>query len=592
MILIRLLCFALLFSFTLFSPVAGAADINGADDRSDHAVRSHLKSFLVRLDRIDASVSPGRAEINGQLQRFYKVMAYRNAWTNRLAIVRLVQVVEETASDGLMPEDYHFEEIRTFAENPPESPELRARADLLMTDAVFTILAHMRSGKVSPRSLDDNWNIPVSRQPSNVDSQLMDAVMGSKFPEMIAALRPSSARYAQLSEELARYRQLAGKGGWVKVPSGQTIEKIGQTDSRIPLIRQRLLVTGDFLPDALAPVKSSSSADSTSAALAVTDSTGSSLSTQEPMAERQPETRYTKELFEAVKAFQARHGLSVDGVIGNATVAAMNAPVETRIAQIRLNLEQLRWYLRDIGATYIMVNIPAFTVDYVRSNEFRWHSRVIVGKPDLQTPVFRAEMQSIILNPKWVIPSGILAKEALPAIMKNVGYLGKNQLSVVGQDGKPLDPNTINWAQYQTSGFPYRLVQASGDRGSLGRIKFLMPNRFTVYMHDTPSKQLFERSQRAFSHGCVRVDRPLELAEILFQDPDTWSLKKIQAAVAAGKTRTISLSQKVPVYFTYQTAFVEGERVQFRADIYNREKALREALDSRKESRIVEDAAR
>jgi murein L,D-transpeptidase YcbB/YkuD len=588
MIRIVLLWCALLPVILSFSPVTVVADdTTGVHKRQELPVKGYLKSYLSRLDQMDSSASPGRAVINGQLQRFYRAMGYRNAWTNRLAIERLVEVLAGSDADGLLPEDYHFDEIRKYADNPPESPALIARADLLMTDAVFTLLWHMRSGKVNPRSLDDNWNLPAAAPSANSDRMLMDAVMGSKFPEMIASLRPASSRYSLLTKGLSRFRNDAAEGGWIKVPSGAMIQKTGDADPRIPLIRKRLVSSGDLDANAPLGMQRCVAVDSVSVKRAEVDSV---KALPQPSVDL-PELVYTPEMFEAVKAFQKRYGLSVDGVIGNETVAAMNVPVDMRIAQIRLNLEKQRWYPRTMGGSYILVNIPAFTVDYVRNHEVVWHSRVIVGKPDLQTPVFRAEMQAIILNPQWVIPSGILVKEALPAIMKNMKYLAKNQLTVVGEDGKPVDPHAVNWAQYQTGGFPYRLVQDSGDDGSLGRIKFLLPNRFTVYMHDTPSKRLFEKSQRAFSHGCVRVDRPFELAEIVLQNPVKWNMKKIEEAVATEKTRTVSLPEKVPVYFTYQTAFADGDQVQFRADIYNRDGRLHEALDNRKESRMVEDAA-
>ncbi|NTU54063.1 MAG: L,D-transpeptidase family protein [Chlorobiaceae bacterium] len=580
---ILFLWFALLPVLPLVSPALARAEGRaGGRALSEQPARSHLKNYLGRLGRMDDSASSDRVLIDAQLQRFYKAMGYRHAWTNREAVVRLVEVLGESAADGLTPADYHYDEIRKFSENPPESPELKARADLLMTDAVFTLLSHMRSGKVAPRLLDPHWNIPIPGPSGNSDRMLMSAVMDSGFPEMIASLRPSSSGYPFLREGLSRYRQYAGKGGWEKMPPGSPILKVGDVDPRIPLFRKRLVATGDL--DAEAPVgqKNTSSADTTSA-----DST---KTIQEPVSGTG--LVYTPEMFAAVKAFQQRHGLQVDGVIGNETIGAMNVPVEVRIGQIRINLERQRWYSHGMGVRYVMVNIPAFSVDYVQNNEVRWHSRVIVGKPDLQTPVFRFEMRSLILNPQWVIPSGIFSKETLPAIMKNIRYLSKNQLTIVDNEGDPVDPLTINWEQYKDGGFPYHIVQASGDDGSLGRIKFLMPNRFTVYMHDTPSKRLFERSQRAFSHGCVRVDRPFELAEIVLQDPVKWSQKKLEEAVNTGKTRTVSLPAKVPVYFAYQTAFADGETVQFRADIYIRDRSLREALDSGKDSRIVEEAAR
>jgi len=562
---------ALLPLATLALPVpARAADSTSVSQLPDQPVEVYLKRYLDRLERLDNVTAPRRLKIDGQLQRFYRAIDYRTAWTNRKAIARLVDVIEESADDGLDPADYHFEEIRNFAANPPESPALKARADLLMTDAVFTLMSHLRAGKVDPGSLDSNWNIATPKPGPNYDQTLMSAVMGSKFPEMISALRNASPEYVRLRNGLVRYRKVAGNGGWEPVYQGPNIEKVGQVDRRMPLIRQRLILSGDLSPDA--PRYHS---------VAPADSSAMSAPSGEV---------YTQELYDAMMDFQERHGLSVDGIIGVETLNAMNYPAKLRVEQIRANLERERWYDGILGSTYVMVNIPAYSVEYVRDNAVRWKSRVIVGKRNLQTPVFGARIQSVIYNPRWVIPPGILAKEALPAIRKDRGYLARHRLTVVNSKGKPVDPSSVNW--YSNGGFPYRLVQASGDDGSLGRIKFNMPNKFMVYMHDTPTKPLFKRSFRAYSHGCVRVDRPYELAEHLLRDSEKWSLPKIEAAINTGKTRTIPLSVKVPVYFFYQTAFTDGDKIEFREDVYDRDKELLDALDSRKASRNVEQAAR
>jgi murein L,D-transpeptidase YcbB/YkuD len=554
----------------------------------DPAARKYLQSYLGRLGRLSVSAGPDRASITAAMQRFYRVLGYRSAWTNRQAVARLIAVIEDSAGDGLMPSDYHIDEIRKFYENPPESPALKARADLLMTDAVFTLFSHMRSGKIYPQSIEPDWNIPVSRPGADYDRIMISAIMGSRFSELVNGLRPSSPEYMKLRKGLARYRKIAAEGGWSSVPAGPMIFRIGAVDSRIPAIRERLVASGDLPADA--PVATAADLPKPPADSTTADSASAKKVIPDPTSD--PSRVYTAMLFDAVKTFQKRHGLSPDGIIGNETINAMNVPVRERIDQIRLNLERYRWFLNTRGPNYVMVNIPSFTVDFVQNNVNRWHSRVIVGKPDTQTPVFRADIQYLILNPHWVIPPGILAKEAIPGIAKDVSYLKKRQLAVVDNDGKEVDPHTINWSHYLNGGFPYRIVQDSGDEGSLGRIKFMMPNRFMVYMHDTPSKELFDKSRRTFSHGCVRVDRPLELAELLLKDPVKWGIPKIEAAIDTDKTRTVNLPVRVPVYFLYQTAFVDDDQVQFRVDIYDRDARLLKVLNSRPSSWYVDSASR
>lgn len=551
---------------------------------------SLIKAYLDQLQRIGRGAGSDRASIIAHMRTFYAALGYRNAWTNRLAVQRLVEILEDTVNDGLVPSDYHLDEIRAFYENPPSSPSQLARADLLMTDAVLTLMSHMRSGKVYVDTIEPNWNITPAMPGPGYDKVVMSAIMGSKFPEMISALRPSAPEYVNLRKALARYRKIQSEGGWQSIPTGEAIDSVGVSDSRIPAIRQRLLITGD-LDHARVSTIPGENGDARQDSLAAESGDRSAGNADGGVATPDHSEVYDPALFEAVKSFQERHGLQVDGVIGNYTIKSMNVPVSKRIDQIRLNLERYRWYLNGRGSTFIMVNIPSFTIDVVWLNRPRWHSRVIVGKPDRQTPIFKAQMQYLIFNPRWVVPPGILIKDAIPAIIKDRSYLDKKNLTVVSESGQILNPAAIDWRRYANGGFPYRLIQDAGDEGSLGRIKFMLPNRFMVYLHDTPSKELFNEYSRTFSSGCVRVENPVELAEIVLQDPVKWSRSKIRSVIDRNRTSTVNLPRSVPVFLTYQTAFADPERVQFRADVYDKDSRLLEVLSRRATSRIVEVAA-
>jgi murein L,D-transpeptidase YcbB/YkuD len=583
----------------------GAASIQAYARNSD-AVNLSIRQYLDRLDRLSVSkVGPDRASIIRHLRRFYAALGYRPAWTNRQAVARLIEVIEDSASDGLLTTDYHLEEIRSYYADPEVSPAQRARADLLMTDAVFTLMSHMRSGKVYARSIESDWNIEPPVPGPDYDRTLMSAVMGSRFPELIHALRPASPEYVQLRKGLVGLKAIEAAGGWEDVRvTGQSIDRVGAVDARMPAIRRCLAVTGDYAgPLTLQlPVppdtglhedgKTKKNPGPGATADSVLAADASAVSDSMATATVNPDEVYNRELFDAVVAFQKRHGLTPDGVIGNETVRAMNVPVSQRIDQIRLNLERYRWYLNRRGSDYVMVNIPGYTVELVRNGVRRWNSRVIVGKPDTRTPVFRSEMQYLILNPQWVIPPGILAKEAVPAIIRDRSYLQKKKLAIVDENGQRINPSSVDWPRYAGGGFPYRLVQASGDEGSLGRIKFMLPNRFMVYLHDTPTKELFDTSRRAYSHGCIRVENPVGLAEIVLQDTVRWNRRKIQAAIDTRKTRTVDLPRNFPVYIMYQTAFTDGDRVQFRQDVYERDARLLKVLNSPASSRYVDSAAR
>lgn len=601
--------FALLwFAMLPVAQPSSSTAASGGDQVSEYAqydssIDVYLKQYLDRLDRLSLkTVGPDRASIILHLRRFYAALGYRPAWTNRQSVARLIEVIEDSANDGLVTSDYHLDEIRAYYNNPQVSPALRARADILMTDAVFTLMSHMRSGKVYARALDSDWNIEPPQPGADYDRTLMTAVMGSRFPELIQALRPSSSEYRTLRQGLIRLRAIATAGGWESVPTGQRIEKVGDLDPRIPAIRRRLAVTGEYVETPEVRDAGSSPADEPdrggkekSKKKQGKDADPDSGSAADTIADAQAnaDERYTQELFDAVMKFQKRHGLELDGVIGNETIKTMNVTVEERIDQVRLNLERYRWFLNTRGSNYVMVNIPGYSIDLVLNGMHRWNSRVVVGKPDTKTPVFRAEMQYIILNPRWVIPGGIMVKDRIiSTIMRDPSYLDRKNLSVVDNSGRVVSPYAVDWGRYVNGGFPYRLVQASGDEGALGRIKFMIPNRFTVYLHDTPSKSLFNKTRRAFSHGCVRVDNPLDLAEFVLNDPVKWSRSKIQDAIDTDKTRTVNLPKRIPVYIMYQTAFGGSDEVQFRPDVYERDARLLRVLDSPATSRYVESATR
>ncbi|NTV08495.1 MAG: L,D-transpeptidase family protein, partial [Chlorobium limicola] len=273
-------------------------------------------------------------------------------------------------------------------------------------------------------------------------------------------------------------------------------------------------------------------------------------------------------------------GLSVDGVAGTATIGEINISAAERVDQIRLNLERYRWFVNDLEPTYVLVNIAGFTLQYIENGRYRWGTRVIVGKPYRETPVFKADMQYIVFNPQWVIPPTILAEDALPAIRNSRSYLDRKKLRVIDSRGRVVDPASVNWSGYSAANFPYRLQQTAGDHGALGRIKFMMPNKHVIYLHDTPTKNLFEKSERTFSSGCIRVENPLDLAQLVLQDSVKWNKTSIDSTIGTGKTSTVNLPKRIPVFLLYLTAIAEGEEIQFRRDVYNRDDRLRKALDS------------
>jgi murein L,D-transpeptidase YcbB/YkuD len=281
----------------------------------------------------------------------------------------------------------------------------------------------------------------------------------------------------------------------------------------------------------------------------------------------------------AVKRFQQRHYLDVDGVVGKATLAVLNVSVEVRIDQIRVNLERLRWVLHDVPPQFILVDIAGYRLYGLRGFEEVWEAKVQIGRPYRQTPSFRADMKYIVFNPTWTIPPGILAKDVLPAVKKDPGYLKSHNISVLDRNGRPVDAGRIDWSQATARNFTYVLRQEPGPSNALGQVKFIFPNSHLVFLHDTPSKDLFRRTDRAFSSGCIRVERPFQLAELLLKDAPGWGRAEIDTLVASGRTETVFLPRPMPVLMVYLTAEVLDGQLCFKNDVYKRDPPLKQALD-------------
>jgi murein L,D-transpeptidase YcbB/YkuD len=288
------------------------------------------------------------------------------------------------------------------------------------------------------------------------------------------------------------------------------------------------------------------------------------------------DTFFDDELEQAVRAFQSRHGLQVDGMVGPMTLAALQVPVEARIAQMVLNLERWRHDMPALEDRYIFVNIPAFTLDVVEHERAVMRMRVIVGKTSQRTPMFHATMTYLVLNPYWEVPHNIAKREILPELYHDPTYLQKHNMKVIESGGPSVqivDPATINWSAISSRDLRYRFRQDPGARNALGQIKFKFPNAFNVYLHDNPKPSLFVKPQRSFSHGCIRVEKPIDLAAYLLQDVPQWSRQRILATVAGNVQRRIDLRTPMPVHIVYHTAWVDKDGiVQFRPDIYRYDK--------------------
>jgi murein L,D-transpeptidase YcbB/YkuD len=340
--------------------------------------------------------------------------------------------------------------------------------------------------------------------------------------------------YVRLQAALEQYLQIAENGGWPTLPGGPTIEP-GSDESRVTALARRLAVTGDL--------------DAGERVFAV----------------------YDDELQAAVRRFQARHGLETDALVGRKTLQALNVPVERRIAQLRLNTERSRRVFAPGLSDFLLVNVPAFEATLLRDGEALMTTKVIVGETETETPLFTAQMKHVVINPTWTVPYSIASKELLPKIQRDPGFLKRGGYDVFNRDNRRVDPATIDWMSLHENYFPYTFVQRPGCANELGRIKFVFPNDFGVFMHDTPSKQLFARDTRALSHGCIRMDNPIGFAERVLE-PEGWTRDDIVMQLETTETVTVPLSEPIPVIVTYLTAVVdESGTVYFYRDIYGRD---------------------
>lgn len=483
---------------------------------------------------------------------FYTRRQFAPAWNDPAKAAALLRAVRDSFDDGLDPADYHYSALARVSPllvSPSTTDFERADFDVLMTDALVRLGYHLWFGKVDPERFDPKWN--MSRTLPNLDpAAAIEKVLAA--PDLYVAIeneKPKHTLYVGLKRELARYRRIALAGGWPDVATGPKLEP-GASDARVPTLRQRLVASGDI--DAAYV-----------GTLTATDIT------------------YDPLIVDGLKRFQTRLGLTADGVLGPGTLRELNVSVEERIRQLRINLDRGRVLLFDLPQQFVVVNIAGAHVYYVRGNDVVYSGRAQVGKPYRETPEYRSDITYLVFNPTWTVPPGIIRNDILPAARRDPASITRKGLNVLTPAGAVLNPASIDWSRFNSGHIPYTLRQEPGPDNALGRVKFMFPNPYSVYLHDTPSRALFDNESRTTSSGCVRVERPLELARLLLDDAAKWDDAAIQRSLAAGKTQNVTLSKRVPVLLAYWTAWVDEQGVNFRRDVYGRDAKWAAALDER-----------
>jgi murein L,D-transpeptidase YcbB/YkuD len=515
----------------------------------DHLTRRRL---LALGSGLAAAGHAGRAGANGAgrdrpaldaaertaLRRFLARSSVTPFWhggavaDRRLKALR--QAIGAAERHGLEPEDYEPASLAGPGADP-------AAFEVAATAAFLALARDLGRGRPIPGLP------PRPAAPAEEPEALLDRLAREPDPAVLfAGLAPATPRYARLVTLLADLRAVAARGGWTSVPPVEGKVEPGQSHPAVTALRRRLVETDGFEGPLDGEV-------------------------------------LDPPLVAALRRFQERHGLEPDGVLGRRTAAALAAPVDWRIAQVILAMERLRRLPPDRAPRWLLVDIAGFRLELVEAptpgeERVLLESPIIVGTRYNQTPELTARAVAVTLNPYWHVPRSIAVKEILPDIRKDPAWLARNEMVVFDRDGRRVDPATVPWESLGRNNFPFRLRQEWGPKNPLGRIKLEMPNDFDVYLHDTPKRELFARSQRTFSHGCMRVARIHELAALLLAEQG-WDRERIEAAIEAGGPKTIPLRSRPLVHVTYLGAAVDPDgTVRFREDVYGRDARLARAL--------------
>jgi murein L,D-transpeptidase YcbB/YkuD len=523
--------------------VAGTHRPDLSRDEVEGALARQLRSVPVPAEGGASSTHP-IFPTRETLAAFYEGNGQQLAWCDEAgkllpSSATLLDALRRAGEHGMDPEDYALSRLDLLAASIGKGPfddaavARLADFDLLMTAAFFRYAADLSTGRVHPDEIRNDWH--TNSPELDPLTKLDEALDGDNLPGLLADLSPPHEGYVRLCRALTELRAVEAAGGWPVIPEGPKLER-GSRGPRVAVLRQRLV---------------------------------------EPAGELFDET-----LAEALRRAQERHGIEPDGKLGAATLAELNVPANRRIGQVELNLERWRWIPRELGDPHVFVNIPGFELELVRGGVHAWRTRIVVGKAFSPTPVFSDRIVTVVINPPWNVPKSIAVGEYLPELRKDRNALKRHGLRLLqGSEDNPveIDPTTVNWRKLGEGDFPYRLRQDPGPDNALGRVKFQLTNEFHVYLHDTPTRALFGKLDRDLSHGCMRVESPLDLARQLLGES---SQALLHEALDQTKERHLSVKPPVPIHILYLTAWVDDAgALHFSPDIYEFDVPQRSALD-------------
>ena len=509
-----------------------------ASGEAAEAIRAELSSLKTHI-RISQ-------ELRQPILDLYKTAGFKPFWQTAGApserAINVLAFAAKTSEDGLDPLSYLPVGLTSFenaAAQVGTDPQSLAQFDIAMTAAVLKLARHLSGGQFDPNRLSLYNDIKTEPVDANM---ALKVLAWSPFPEAyLHDLTPKNPAYALLKAELASLREKNPVTNVTKIAEGKTI-KLGRSDPRLVNVRSRLETLG----------------------FGTVDTPG------------EPEL-LDSDLSDSLKKFQSFAKIKQSGILDAATVKSLNRDdTAANIQRLVENLERVRWLPKDMGKRFVFVNQAAYEVRVLDHGKQVWQSRVIVGKPLNQTSAFHDQMETVVFNPSWGVPQSIIVNEYVKKLIRDPGYLDREGFRVIDQRGKVVSSRSVNWGAYGSNP-PYSVQQPPGLDNALGELKFLFPNKHDIYMHDTPARNLFAQSTRAFSHGCVRVENPRDFAAIVLG----WDRSRVDSETDGGESHSVQLARKLPVHITYFTAWPDADgKIQYYKDVYGRDEAMQKAMAS------------
>ena len=487
-----------------------------------------------------------RPYFSNELIDFYKLNAFYPIWYNKgnfnEAAYELLEIIKNIEQEGLNPNLYRYNYLKKNLSNDELNIEDKALTEIVLSNSYLLLASHFTNGLLSPETYERNWD--SIKYIIDLDNFLKNVSKENEIRASLYSLLPQTENYLKLRKKLNSYKTIAENGGFQDVDLGRVVDK-GMRGYDIKQIKLRLKQTDDFNGDI--------------------------------------NIQFDEQLHRAVINFQKREGLIPDGIVGKDTEIALNKDIDKKLKQITINMERMRWLPQKLGDIYIFVNIADYKLNVVEEQKNVMDMKVIVGKEQRSTPVFSDEINHLVINPAWNLPRSIAVEDKLPIIKENIDYLTNYNYKVLKiSEGKfeEVDPKEIDWEGIDKENFNYYLKQEPGPNNALGRIKFMFPNKYSVYLHDTPQKELFNKTERSFSSGCIRLEDPFKLAEYILKKNDLWEPDKIENILTSQEETKIDLPKEIPIHIIYMTSWVNDKnQLQFRDDIYNRDKRLIEAFN-------------